>query len=132
MDLDSSRKVPSGIILKCYDWAIEQRDKNICVMSGFHSKIEKDVFHFLAKGKQPIIIVLARSMYKNVPVDFKVLLKQNRLLIISPFDPEVKRVTEETAEIRNKYIIENSDELYIPYKSESGLLSKSIENKMNI
>jgi hypothetical protein len=40
-----SRKVPAKIILKTYDWVIEQRDKWICVVSGFHSKIEKDVFH---------------------------------------------------------------------------------------
>ncbi|HQF42082.1 MAG TPA: hypothetical protein PK073_04140 [Ignavibacteriaceae bacterium] len=42
-----SRKVPANIILKTYDWAIEQRDKEICVVSGFHSKIEKDVFDIL-------------------------------------------------------------------------------------
>jgi len=42
-----SRKVPVNIILKTYDWAIEQRDKEICVVSGFHSKIEKDVFDIL-------------------------------------------------------------------------------------
>lgn len=42
-----SRKVPANIILKTYDWAMEQRDKEICVVSGFHSKIEKDVFDIL-------------------------------------------------------------------------------------
>lgn len=51
------RKIPSSIILNTYDWAIEQRDRGICVISGFHSKIEKDVFHYLLKGKQPIIFV---------------------------------------------------------------------------
>ena len=36
-----SRKVPLEIVLKTYDWAIKQREKSICVISGFHSKIEK-------------------------------------------------------------------------------------------
>ena len=36
-----SRKVPASVILKCYDWAIEQREKGNCVISGFHSQIEK-------------------------------------------------------------------------------------------
>ena len=45
-----SRKVPSNIILKTYDWAIAQRDAGKCVVSGFHSKIEKDVPHYLLKG----------------------------------------------------------------------------------
>jgi len=39
-----SRKVSANIILKTYDWAIKQRDNGICVVSGFHSKIEQDVF----------------------------------------------------------------------------------------
>lgn len=57
-----SRKVPAGIVLKCYDWAIAQRDAGNCVISGFHSKIEKDVLHYLLKGTQPIIVALARGL----------------------------------------------------------------------
>ena len=30
-----SRKCPADIILKSYDWAIEQREKGVCVISGF-------------------------------------------------------------------------------------------------
>ncbi len=125
-----SRKVPAEIIIKTYDWAIEQREKGVCVVSGFHSKIEKDVFHYLKKGNQPIIIVLARGMYKKIPEEFKKLLEQERLLIISPFEQKVKRITQKTALIRNKVIIEISDELIIPYVSKNGLLAKllSMEN----
>lgn len=54
-----SRHVSASIILKCYDWAIDQRNGNGCIISGFHSQIEKDVLHYLLKGKQPIIIALA-------------------------------------------------------------------------
>jgi hypothetical protein len=35
-----SRKVPASVVLKCYDWAIEQRAAGNCVISGFHSQIE--------------------------------------------------------------------------------------------
>ena len=51
-----SRKIPASVVLKCYDWAIAQRESGNCVISGFHSQIEKDVFHYLLKGQQPIII----------------------------------------------------------------------------
>ena len=64
-----SCKVPAEIILKTYDWAIEQRGKRICVVSGFHSKIEKDVFHYLLKSSQPIILVLSSGMMKRLPVE---------------------------------------------------------------
>lgn len=39
-----SRQVPIlVVVLKCCDWAIEQREKGNCVKSGFHSQIEKDI-----------------------------------------------------------------------------------------
>jgi hypothetical protein len=40
-----SRKVSASAVLKCYDWAIEQREKDNCIINGFHSQIEKDVLH---------------------------------------------------------------------------------------
>jgi hypothetical protein len=61
-----SRRVPASVILRFYDWATAQRDAGRCVISGFHSQIEKDVFHFLLKGKQPIILALARGMKKQI------------------------------------------------------------------
>jgi hypothetical protein len=30
-----SRKILASTVLKCYDWAIEQREKGNCVISGF-------------------------------------------------------------------------------------------------
>jgi len=63
-----SRTIPASAILKCYDWAIAQREAGNCIISGFHSQLEKDVFHFLLKGNQPIIIALARGLKeKNEP-----------------------------------------------------------------
>lgn len=104
-----SRIIPADIILKTYDWAIEQRDKGVCVVSGFHSKIEKDVFEILAKGKQPIILVLARGMMKRFDNDIQKLLTSNRLLIINPFENNVKRPTIKSAMKRNEFIAEISD-----------------------
>ncbi len=88
-----SRKCFANIVLKSYDWAIEQREKGICVISGFHSRIEKDVFHFLLKGAQPIILALARGMRERLEPEIQEALDKNRLLIIAAFDGTVKRVT---------------------------------------
>ncbi len=124
-----SRKVPADIILKTYDWAIEQRDKGVCVVSGFHSKIEKDVFHYLAKGTQPMILVLARGMYKRIPKYLQLELDKDRLLIISPFKDSYRRITKENAAIRNEYIIEISDEIFTPYINPNGLLYNLFQEK---
>ena len=122
-----SRKVPADIILKTYDWAIEQRDKGVCIISGFHSKIEKDVFEILTKGKQPMILVLARCMKKRRDEKILKALETNKLLIISPVNSAIKRVTKETSLIRNKYILLKSDKIFIPYTSPSGMLTQIIK-----
>lgn len=128
-----SRKVPANIILKTYDWAIEQRDKGVCIVSGFHSKIEKDVFDILAKGTQPIILVLARGMLKRWDKKIIKLVDNGRLLIISPFESKVTRPTNQTSIKRNELIAEISDKVFIPYSDDNGNLShlkKKFEDKL--
>jgi hypothetical protein len=66
----SSRQFPASTVLKCYDWAIARRDEGTCIISGFHSQIEKDVLHFLLKGAQPIIVALARGLKERIEPEF--------------------------------------------------------------
>ena len=96
-------------VLKCFDWAVNAAKEGRCVVSGFSSYIERKVLHFLAKGKQPIILVLARQMYKQIPAEFQQLLDENRLLIISVSDSP--RQTRATAFDRNKYICEIAEQI---------------------
>ncbi len=121
-----SRNIPASAVLKCYDWAIEQRDKGKCVISGFHSKIEKDVFHYLLSGTQPVIIALARGMKEKIEPEIKTAIDADRLLLITPFDKSINRVTSETAEKRNQFMIELADEIAIGYVSKGGMLEKLI------
>jgi predicted GIY-YIG superfamily endonuclease len=122
-----SRKVPASVVLKCYDWAIEQREKGVCVISGFHSQIEKDVLHYLLKGKQPIILALARGLKEKLEPEFEKPLEQGRLLIITPFDKSIKRVTEQTAATRNKLMIDLADQITIGYASPGGQLEELLK-----
>jgi len=127
-----SRKCPSDIILKSLDWAKGKKDKGECVISGFHSQIEKDVFNILLKGNQPIILVLARGLKKRWLPDIKEAIENNRLLIISPFDDSVKRITQETANRRNEIMADLADEIFLAYYTEGGNLHnliKSIKDK---
>jgi len=66
-----SSKCPADIILKSYDWAIAQMEKGVCVISGFHSKIEKNVLRYLFKGNQPIILALARRLKKRIELELR-------------------------------------------------------------
>jgi len=122
-----SRSCPAHIILKAYDWATEQREKGNCIISGFHSRIEKDVFHLLLKGKQPIILVLARGLKKRFEPEINQALAKNRLLILTPFDESITRITTETAARRNELMLELADEIFIAYASKDGNLEKLVK-----
>jgi len=121
-----SREIPASVVLKCYDWAIQQRDLGNCIISGFHSKIEKDVFHYLLAGTQPVIMALARGMKEKIDTDLKAAVDAERLLMVTPFENSVKRVTEETAERRNRVMIELADEIVVGYASKSGMLERLV------
>jgi hypothetical protein len=118
------------MILKCYDWAIEQRDKGNCVVGGFHSQIEKDVLHYLLKGPQPLIIALARGMMVKFELPILKSLDAGRLLILSPFPDDIKRVTEETANVRNRMMINLADTIVVGHSSAGGNLDKLL-NALN-
>ena len=119
-----SRQVPASVVLKCYDWAIAQREAGRCVISGFHSKIEKDVLHYLLKGDQPIIVALARGLKKRLEPELRDALSKNRLLVVTPFDEKVKRVTRETANRRNRLMAELADEIFVAYAANGGNIEK--------
>jgi predicted Rossmann fold nucleotide-binding protein DprA/Smf involved in DNA uptake len=119
-----SRKCPGTAILKSFDWAVDQREKGVCVISGFHSGIEKDVLHYLLKGTQPIILALARCIKKYLEPELKAALESGRLLIITPFAETVTRVTEVTATQRNRLMMDIADEIVIAHASPGGNLER--------
>ena len=116
----ASSTIPPDMVLKCYDWATQMAKEGKCVVSGFSSHLEKEVLYFLAKGKQPIILVLAREMYKQIPMELQPLLDANRLLIISV--SKATRQSKATAHARNKYICEMADKiLFVGVTEKSSL-----------
>ena len=122
--------IPPDMVLKCYDWATQMAKDGQCVISGFSSHLEREVLHFLAKGKQPIILVLARQMYKKIPPELQKLLDENRLLIISVSN--AVRQSKATAHARNKYICEIADKIQfvgVTEKSSLYTLKDKYENK---
>jgi predicted Rossmann fold nucleotide-binding protein DprA/Smf involved in DNA uptake len=123
-----SRKVLPSVILKCYDWAIIQREAGNCIISGFHSQLEKDVLHYLLKGNQPIILALARGLKDKIEPEFQRHIVEGRLLIITPFDKQVNRVTEKTASTRNRMMIELADYITVGYISKGGALEKTLND----
>jgi hypothetical protein len=76
---------------------------------------------------QPIVIVLARGMFKKFNPLHTKLIDQNRLLIISSIRKTITRPTTSTAEKRNNLIAKLSDKLFIPYHNQRGFLHKIVQ-----
>ena len=110
----ASRHASTLDIIPTLDWAAKiSRQKDIAVVSGFQSPLEKDVLKFLLRGVCPIIIVLARGMYRKLPVYLNEAMNQNRLLCISLERDNITRVSEVSAHKRNEHIKLIVDELKI-------------------
>ncbi|MEE1226722.1 MAG: hypothetical protein UHM08_06455 [Bacteroidales bacterium] len=87
------------------------KQTDIAVVSGFYSKMERNVLEILLQGKCGIILVLARGMYRKLPKQFEKAMSQERLLVISYEKESVTRVSEATAHKRNDYVREVADEM---------------------
>lgn len=124
----ASSTIPTDMVLRCYDWATQMGREGRCVISGFSSHLEKQVLHFLIKGKGPIILVLARQMYKQLPEELQPLLDNGRLLIVSVSNSV--RQSKTTALVRNKYVCEIADQiLFVGVEETSSLYSLLFQNK---
>ena len=75
-------KISVTSVMPTYDWATEMAKSGQCVISSFKSKLETDVWHFLLRGKQPLIIVFARKKHYRLPQQYTELISSGRLLII--------------------------------------------------
>lgn len=108
----ASRKISTLSVLPTLDWAMEMsKQTDIAIVSGFHSRMERDVLKILLQGQCGIIVVLARGMYRKLPLQYEEAMSQNRLLIISYEKESLTRVSEVSAHKRNDYVRKIADEM---------------------
>lgn len=117
-----SAHCPGHVILTAYDQAAKWRDAGRCIISGFHSPVEKECLQILLRGSQPIIICPARSLPRRVSPDWKKPLTAGRLLVLSSFTVTAKRVTTELAYRRNEFAAALADEVFIAHATAGGHL----------
>jgi predicted Rossmann fold nucleotide-binding protein DprA/Smf involved in DNA uptake len=119
-----STRCPGDAILRAYDQAARWRDKGGCIISGFHSPVEKECLRILLRGSQPIIICPARSLPKRVPAEWQKPLADGRLLLLSCFTAGQDRITTELAAPRNELVAALSDEVWFAYITPGGQMER--------
>ena len=121
-----SQKCPGELILKAFDLARELREKQVAVIGGFHSPVEKEMLPILMRGTQPIVICLARELETyRIPAEYKSALNEGRLLLVSPFSGKgFTRITHETATLRNRLIGSLSTSILLIHAQPGGNIEK--------
>ena len=135
----SSRRVAPAAVMRCYDSATGMRGGGgtpggsagrlapPCVVGGFQSALERDVLKLLLPdGGPPIVMVLARGMWRSVPVEYREAINAGRMLVVSPFSHGVVRVSKETAEKRNGWILDRCDEAVFASLDPNGSLARLV------
>ena len=116
-----SAQTPGDAILRAHDAARRMRDEGVTVISGFHSPIEKECLRILLRGKQPVIICPARAIEAmRIPKDLRAAFDAGRVLFLSPFANQPKRVTRESAVRRNEIVAALADAVYVAHVSPDG------------
>ena len=126
-----SKRCPGDAILTAMDQAQKWRDQGRCIISGFHSPIEKECLTILLRGRQPIIICPARSIENmRIPIVWRLAIEEGRLLVLSRFPAAARRMTAALSEQRNQMVAALSDEVYFVHITPEGRtfrLSKQIK-----
>ncbi len=123
-----SASSPGHTILAAYDQAARWRDAGRCVISGFHSPVEKECLRILLRGRQPVIVCLARGLDgMRLPADWKQPLADNRLLVLSQFPAAARRVTRNLARDRNLLVAALADEVVFAHIVAGGHLDELMQ-----
>jgi len=112
-----SVKCPGRLILKTYDLIQALLLMNVTIISGFHSPVEQECLRILLRGKNPIIICLARSIEK---MRIKKPLTAGQILLISPFIDKPQRPDIKTTLYRNRFVAGLADQVFVAYAEPNG------------
>ena len=111
-----SAKCPGDLIVKTYDIAQILRDAGMTVISGFHSPMERECLTILLRGAQPVIICPARSINNmRINREYKKPLKDGRLLFLSPFDKNQRRISAKSSHYRNLFVAAMSAAIFVAH-----------------
>ena len=123
-----SGRCPGDAILAAYDRAQRWREEGRCVISGFHSAIERECLNILLRGLQPIVICPARSIENmRIPGIWRSAVAAGRVLILSMFPASERRMTAKLSTQRNQMVAALADEIYFIHITPGGRSAQLLE-----
>jgi len=119
-----SRNAPAETWQNALAWAAVAREAGTCVISGFHSGIEKEVLRQLLPGSQPLIVILARGLKGTMEPELAEPLAKGRLLVMTRYAESVTHACEESCHQRNRLMMELAAEAVVGFASPGGKLER--------
>jgi predicted Rossmann fold nucleotide-binding protein DprA/Smf involved in DNA uptake len=111
-----SVRCPGNLILQTYDFTQTLRQAGVTVIGGFHAPMEHECLTILLRSTQPIIVCPARSIAgMRVRPEYQRPLAEGRLLLLSPFAQTPRRITAETAVVRNFLVAALADVIFVAH-----------------
>jgi len=118
---------PGSIVIKTFDVVREIRDAGITVVGSFHSPMERQCLDILLRGKQPVVLCAAKGLSGlRLGNDARCAISENRLLVVSQFDQDVRRTTAVQAVQRNDLVAGLADVILVPYAVPGGKIWATI------
>ena len=122
-------KIAPESVLPTLDWATDMAQTGRVIVSGFSSRLETDVWEVLVRNGSPIIMVLVRSKFKRIPVEYRPLLDNGQLLLI--FLGLGTRLCRQNAPYRNQYVANLATEVVFPSINKDSTLFPLYQNIQN-
>ena len=122
----ASSKIATLSVLPTLDWAAEiAKREDVAIVSGFHSKMEREVLDYLLRGRCGIICVLARSIYQQIPAKYREAYAKDRVLFITEVESlNIIMVSKDRAIKRNILVASLANEIVVSsLTDESSLFS---------
>jgi len=137
--LFSSVKAPARAILQAHELAQQWRTEPITIVSGFQSPLEKEVWSVLIRdivsphAAPPeqvgprLVKVLARGMVKRLSPQEQHGVTMGDVVLVSPFDEQVRRATRQMAFTRNLVAAALADRIVVGHAEEGGSTARLVE-----
>ena len=95
--------------------------KNAVYLGGFHSPMEKEIFNKLLEHKRNIIWCPAWGVSGKLTLQVLDALENNRMLILEMRNKDGDLAA---AEQRNRFVLENADQLWLPHVTPGGMIDR--------
>jgi hypothetical protein len=118
--LVSRRASPLSVVI-AYDLARALRDAGVPVAGGFDAPVERDCLDLLLRGRQPVLVMLARPRARfRPPPAWTEALRDGRLRLESPFETEERGSPLANAKRRNEALADRCAGLLVVHAHPGG------------